>query len=185
MAPVNILETISAHHRTDIERDGALISLLTFAQAAAQTGMARSNRHDYAAHGAGCAPPDRVAEQFSNHMIAVLNAIRDIVELLRQAEEQRRRRQAEQEREAEKHRRRQRERAFKQSEEGDWWRVLEVSPDARTDEIRSVYRCKVRQYHPDCVSGLAPEFVELAERRTKALNAAYSQAMRARRCHVA
>jgi hypothetical protein len=29
------------------------------------------------------------------------------------------------------------------------------------------------------MSGLAPEIVELAERRTKALNAAYSQAMRA------
>jgi hypothetical protein len=34
---------------------------------------------------------------------------------------------------------------------------------------------------PDRVSGLAPEFVSLAESRTKALNAAYSEAMRA--CH--
>jgi hypothetical protein len=31
------------------------------------------------------------------------------------------------------------------------------------------------------LSGLAPEFVSLAESRTKALNAAYSEAMRA--CH--
>jgi hypothetical protein len=29
------------------------------------------------------------------------------------------------------------------------------------------------------VSGLAPEFLELAEERSKALNAAYAQAMRA------
>jgi hypothetical protein len=40
------------------------------------------------------------------------------------------RRETEQEREAEKHRQGQSEQALKQSEEGDWWRVLEVSPDA-------------------------------------------------------
>jgi hypothetical protein len=87
--------------------------------------------------------------------------------------------EAEQEREAEKHHQGQPEQAFKQSEEGDWWRILEVSPDAGMDEIRGAYRHKVRQCHPDHVSALAPEFLELAERRTKALNAAYSQAIRA------
>jgi DnaJ-domain-containing protein 1 len=84
------------------------------------------------------------------------------------------RREAEQEREAEKHRQGQSEQAFKQSEEGDWWRVLEVSPDAGMAEIRGAYRHKIRQCHPDHISALAPEFLELAERRTKALNAAYS-----------
>jgi hypothetical protein len=95
-----------------------------------------------------------------------------------QAEQEWWRREAEQERETEKHRQEQPEQAFKQSEEGDWWRVLEVSPDAGMAEIRGAYRHKIRQYHPDRVSALAPEFLELAERRTKALNAAYSQAMR-------
>jgi DnaJ like chaperone protein len=99
-------------------------------------------------------------------------------EHLRQAEQERRQ-EAEQEREAEKHRQGQPERALEQFEEGDWWRVLEVSPDAGMDEIRGAYRRKIRQYHPDRVSGFAPQFLELAERRTKALNAAYSQAMRA------
>jgi DnaJ domain len=88
-------------------------------------------------------------------------------------------RETEQEREAEKHRQGQSEQAFKQSEEGDWWRVLEVSPDAGMDEIRGAYRQKMRQYHPDRGSALAPEFLELAERRTKALNAAYLQATQA------
>jgi len=99
-------------------------------------------------------------------------------EHLRQAEQERRQ-EAEQEREAEKHRQGQPEQAFELFEEGDWWRVLEVSPDAGMDEIRGAYRRKIRQYHPDRVSGLVPEIVELAERRTKALNVAYSQAMRA------
>ena len=99
-----------------------------------------------------------------------------MAEHLRQAEQERRR-EAEQEREAEKHRQGQPEQAFEQFEEGDWWRVLEVSPDAGMNEIRGAYCRKIRQYHP--VSALTPEFLELAERRTKALNAAYSQAMRA------
>jgi hypothetical protein len=89
------------------------------------------------------------------------------------------RREYKQEREAEKHRQGQFEQAFEQSEEGDWWTVLEASPDAGMAEIRDAYRHKIRQCHPDHVSALAPEFVELADRRTKALNAAYSQAMRA------
>jgi DnaJ domain len=98
---------------------------------------------------------------------------------LRQAEQQRWR-EAEEEREAEKHSQGQLEQAFEQQfEEGDWWRVLEVSPDAGMDEIRGAYRHKIRQSHPDHVSGLAPGLLELAERRAKALNAAYSQAMRA------
>ena len=100
-------------------------------------------------------------------------------EHLRQAEHERWR-QAEQEREAEKHYQGQAEQA-EQSDESDWWTVLEVSPDTGVDEIRGNYRRKIRQYHPDRVSGVAPEFLELAERRTKALNAAYSQAMRAQR----
>jgi DnaJ domain len=88
-------------------------------------------------------------------------------------------RETEQEREAQKHRQGQAEQAVKQSEEGDWWTVLEVSPDAGMDEIRRAYRHKIRQCHPDHISALAPEFLELAERRTQALNAAYLQATQA------
>ena len=77
------------------------------------------------------------------------------VERERQAE--RRREQAEQEREAERQRQRQREQASKQTEEGNWWAVLEVSPDASRDEIRRAYRGKIWRCHPDRVTWLVPE----------------------------
>jgi DnaJ-domain-containing protein 1 len=96
-------------------------------------------------------------------------------------EQQAKRRQAELEREAERQRQRQRERASKQSEDDDWWSVLEVAPDASADEIRFAYRRKIQRCHPDRVAGLAPEFLEVAERQTRTLNAAYADANRARR----
>jgi DnaJ domain len=91
-----------------------------------------------------------------------------------------RRRQAEKEREAERQRQRERELAMNgQSEQDEWWSVLEVSPEAGKDEIVRSYRRKIQRCHPDRVCGLAPEFILLAESRTKALNEAYAQAMRA------
>jgi DnaJ-domain-containing protein 1 len=93
-------------------------------------------------------------------------------------------RQPEQEREAEIGRHRQREWAAKQSEQSEenkWWSVLEVSPYATAGEIRRSYLRKIKQTHPDRVVWLAPEFLSLAERRSKILNAAYTEATRARR----
>ena len=101
------------------------------------------------------------------------------VERERQAEQ--RRQQAEQAREAERQRQRQREQASKQSEEGNWWGVLQVSRDATADEIRRAYRRKIWECHPDRVTWLAPEFLELGEEQTRTLNAAYAEANRARR----
>ena len=95
-----------------------------------------------------------------------------------QRENERRRRQAE--REAERQRQWECEQPMKEQTD-EWWSVLEVSSDASKDEIVRSYRRKIQRCHPDRVSGLAPEFVSLAESRTKALNAAYSEAMRA--CH--
>jgi len=101
------------------------------------------------------------------------------VERERQAE--RRQGQAEQEREAERQRQRQREQASKQAEEGNWWAVLEVSRDASRDEIRRAYRRKIWRCHPDRVTWLVPESLELAERQSRTLNAAYAEANRASR----
>lgn len=53
--------------------------------------------------------------------------------------------------------------------------ILEVAPNASEDEIRAAYRKLVQMYHPDKVSGLGPEFGELAERRMKEINAAYAK----------
>ena len=103
-------------------------------------------------------------------------------ERLRQAEEQLR--EAEwrlrwEEREA--HRKCQREPAQAAAQfQTDWWIVLGVAPSASKDDVVRNYRHRIKQYHPDRVAGLAPEFLQLAEERTKALNEAYANAMRTR-----
>jgi uncharacterized protein YhaN len=84
--------------------------------------------------------------------------------------------QAEQEREAERQRERAEAAAEPFQKEDEWWSVLQVSPCASPEEIRRAYVRKMQQYHPDRVAGLAPEFVELAERRSKVFNAAYARA---------
>src|SRR5262249_43145340 len=99
----------------------------------------------------------------------------------RAEQEPRRQEQTEQEREAERWRHRQREWASNQSKESDWWSVLEVSPYAGVDEIRRSYLRKIKQFHPDRVVWLAPEFIPSAEERAKTLNVAYAEAIRARR----
>jgi DnaJ-domain-containing protein 1 len=98
-----------------------------------------------------------------------------LAELRRVAERQRW--QAEEGREAERRCQQELERAAAQSPT-EWWRVLEVAPSATKEEIVRNYRRKIQQCHPDRVAGLAPEFLELAEEHSKALNAAYAQAIR-------
>ena len=60
----------------------------------------------------------------------------------------------------------------------EWWDILGTTPQATMEDVKRAYRDKVRQYHPDKVMGLAPEFIELAEQRTRELNAALEQAKR-------
>jgi hypothetical protein len=67
------------------------------------------------------------------------------------------------------------------SDQDNWWTVLGVSPDAGLNDIRRNYLTRIQQYHPDRVAGLAPAVRELAETRSKKLNAAYAAAMRERR----
>jgi DnaJ-domain-containing protein 1 len=69
--------------------------------------------------------------------------------------------------------------------QADWWVVLGIAPSASKDEIVRKYRRMIKQYHPDRVTGLAPEFVQLAEERTKELNEACANATRTRLLHVA
>jgi DnaJ-domain-containing protein 1 len=59
-----------------------------------------------------------------------------------------------------------------------WWEVLAVSQNASLEEINQHYRDAMRTHHPDKLTGMAPEIIALAERRTKELNAAYSEAKR-------
>jgi DnaJ domain len=92
-----------------------------------------------------------------------------------------RQRQAEREREQQREAERQREAEYRRTAQQtsvNWWDLLSVSPNASMEEIARSYRRTIQKYHPDRVLGLAPEFLELAENRTKALNVAYDQAKR-------
>jgi DnaJ-domain-containing protein 1 len=101
-----------------------------------------------------------------------------IREAQRQREAERKGWEAEKQRQKEQQRQGEREQATPEFAP-TWWRVLEVTPTASRDEIVRKYRHKIQRCHPDRVAGLAPEFLRLAEERTKELNAAYSHAMRA------
>lgn len=58
------------------------------------------------------------------------------------------------------------------------YQTLGVRVGASQEEVVSAYRQMARMYHPDRLSGLAPEFVELAEERMKEINAAYEELKR-------
>jgi DnaJ domain len=60
----------------------------------------------------------------------------------------------------------------------NWWDVLGTARDATLNEVKAAYRQKIKLYHPDRVASLAPEFVQLAEQRSRELNAALDQALR-------
>lgn len=57
----------------------------------------------------------------------------------------------------------------------DPWKVLGIAPGTSKEEARRAFRTLVAQYHPDKVAHLAPEFQELAERKTRAILEAWEQ----------
>ena len=61
-----------------------------------------------------------------------------------------------------------------------WYEVLGITPNASVSEIRTAYKRKMSQYHPDKVAGLGPEFNKIAEQKAKEINLAYEQAMAGR-----
>lgn len=60
--------------------------------------------------------------------------------------------------------------------------ILGVDPDAPDEMLRAAWRRQLSESHPDRARarGLPPEFVEVAEAKATAINAAYSAAMRER-----
>ncbi len=61
------------------------------------------------------------------------------------------------------------------------YEILGVRREASAVEIRTAYQSLVRQYHPDRVASMPAEFQEVAERKTKEINAAYTSLKRAGR----
>lgn len=55
----------------------------------------------------------------------------------------------------------------------DPYAILDISPGATEEEIRSAYRRLAAQYHPDKVQHLGRELQELAEARFKEIQQAY------------
>ena len=60
----------------------------------------------------------------------------------------------------------------------DW---ISFHPEASDAEIDQAYRRLMSQYHPDKVAGAAPELREQAEKRARAINAAYDRIRALRR----
>jgi len=60
-------------------------------------------------------------------------------------------------------------------EEKSPYSILGVPPSASPEEITTAYQQMAKQYHPDRVAHLGPEFHDLAEERMKEINAAYDQ----------
>jgi len=57
-----------------------------------------------------------------------------------------------------------------------WFKILEIPEVSSIEEITAAYKRKISQYHPDKVANLGAEFKELAETKSKEINAAYAYA---------
>lgn len=54
------------------------------------------------------------------------------------------------------------------------YQILGLNFNCSVDEIKSAYKEKIKEYHPDKVQNLGQEIKDLAVRKTKELNSAYS-----------
>ena len=59
-----------------------------------------------------------------------------------------------------------------------WYAVLQLAPEATTEEIRAAYYRLAEQYRPDKVQDLGAEIRELAARRLAEIETAYQEALR-------
>ncbi|HYV44005.1 MAG TPA: DnaJ domain-containing protein [Myxococcaceae bacterium] len=62
--------------------------------------------------------------------------------------------------------------------EADPWATLGVAPGTAVSDARKAFRALMTQYHPDKVAHLAPEFRELAERKTRQITEAWERIQR-------
>ena len=65
--------------------------------------------------------------------------------------------------------------------QANWHEVLGVSPNASIEVVKSAYRLRAQQYHPDKTERLGPELRSLAIQKMQELNLAYTWATRSRR----
>ena len=58
------------------------------------------------------------------------------------------------------------------------YETLGISPEASMKEIKKAYQALIQKYHPDRVADMGPELKDVAEARTKEINAAYEELKR-------
>lgn len=52
--------------------------------------------------------------------------------------------------------------------------VLGINKNSGIDEIKAAYKKKIKEYHPDRLSGLGSEFQQLAHQKSLEINSAYN-----------
>ena len=52
--------------------------------------------------------------------------------------------------------------------------VLNINQNAQVEEIKSAYKNKIKEYHPDRLENFGDELKELARKKTQDINEAYS-----------
>ena len=68
--------------------------------------------------------------------------------------------------------------AYEQSSESpEWFEILEIPQTASEKEIMAAWRTKIKQYHPDLVSGLGDKLKTVADQESQRLNAAKDQGL--------
>jgi DnaJ-class molecular chaperone len=76
-----------------------------------------------------------------------------------------------------------RRRAAEVAEQPLWWETLKVDKNATPEQVRAAFRREISKYHPDRVEGLGIELQELADRKAKEVNRAYTLAKQERGLH--
>jgi DnaJ-domain-containing protein 1 len=64
---------------------------------------------------------------------------------------------------------------FRLRRRDDPYRVLGLTEEVDEAELERAYRRLIAQYHPDRLSGAAPELRQQAERRAREINSAYDR----------
>jgi len=60
----------------------------------------------------------------------------------------------------------------------NWYRILDVPEGAGKEQIAAAYKRKIAQYHPDKVAQMGSEIRDVADAKSKQINAAYDLGMR-------
>lgn len=62
----------------------------------------------------------------------------------------------------------------------EWFEVLGIPESSPREDIVAAYKRRIRQYHPDLVANMGRELRELAEYKSRQINAAYDLALKLR-----